>query len=102
MIPRERRVGSSPTRLHPMKLLAYHITWGTYGTRLHGDPRGTVDRDHNQFGEPVLGFDQHRWEREKHNLKFPPVVFTRPRMILVESFLPAICHRGGWTHRTGA
>ncbi|MCH8164939.1 MAG: hypothetical protein IH889_04955 [Planctomycetes bacterium] len=27
--------------------LAYHITFGTYGTRLHGDPRGTVDRTLN-------------------------------------------------------
>ena len=85
-----------------MNLRAYHITWGTYGTRLHGDPRGTVDRKHNAYDTPVLGFDQHRWEREKSNLKFPPVTFTRPQMVLVESLLPTICARGGWTHRTGA
>jgi hypothetical protein len=83
-------------------LLAYHITWGTYGTRLHGDPRKTVDRQHNQYGEPVLGFDEHRWEHEKALLKFPPVIFTRPQMILVESLLPNICDRGGWKHITGA
>ena len=40
-----------------MTVLAFHITWGTYGTRLHGDPRGTVDRNHNHFGDPVLGYD---------------------------------------------
>ena len=72
-----------------MKLRAYHITWGTYGMRLHGDPRGTVDRKHNTHNMPVLGFDQHRWEREKSNLKFPPVTFTRPEMVLVESPAPA-------------
>jgi hypothetical protein len=38
-----------------MRPLAYHITWGTYGTRLHGDKRGTVDRENNAFGTPVLG-----------------------------------------------
>jgi hypothetical protein len=54
-----------------MKVIAYHITWGTYGTRLHGDPRGTVDREHNQRGSPILGFDEHRWEQEKQRLKFP-------------------------------
>jgi hypothetical protein len=27
--------------------LGYHITFGTYGTRLHRDPRGTVDRSVN-------------------------------------------------------
>jgi hypothetical protein len=81
-----------------MKLLAYHITWGTYGTRLHGDPRGTVDRQHNQYGEPVLTYDEHRWEREKSLLKFPLVIFERNEMIAVESLLPAICDRGGWIH----
>jgi hypothetical protein len=85
-----------------MKLLAYHITWGTYGTRLHGDPRGTVDRQHNQYGEAVLGFDEHRWERENSLLKFPPVFLETTRMTLVESLVPEICARGGWMNRAAA
>ena len=85
-----------------MNLLAYHITWGTYGTRLYGDPRETVDRQHNRFGETVPGYDEHRWEREKSLLKFAPVIFTRRHMRIVESLLPTICQRGGWDHRTGA
>jgi hypothetical protein len=85
-----------------MHLLAFHLTWGTYGTRLHGDSRKTVDRQHNEYGEPVLGFDDHRWELEKTLLKFPPVVFDQPKRVLVESLLPGICHRGGWEHVAGA
>jgi hypothetical protein len=85
-----------------MKVLAYHITWGTYGTRLHGGPRGTVDRKHNQYKEPILKYDEHRWEREKSNLKFAPVVFTCDQMLIVESLLPEICKQGFWTHRTDA
>jgi REP element-mobilizing transposase RayT len=85
-----------------MTVLAYHITWGTYGTRLHGDPRGTVDRKHNEFGTPVLGFDEHRWEREKENLKFPPVVLTRDQMRSIESLVPEICERGHWKYITCA
>jgi len=85
-----------------MHLLAFHLTWGTYGTRLHGDPRNTVDRQHNQYGEPVLGFDEHRWEKERGLLKYPPVYFDQLRMVAVESFLPEICQRGGWTHIAGA
>lgn len=85
-----------------MNVLGFHITWGTYGTRLHGDPRGTVDRTHNELGTPVLGFDEHRWEREKSFVKFPPVIFTREQMIFIEDMLPLICERGGWTHITGA
>lgn len=33
---------------------AYLITFTCYGTRLHGDERGTVDDDHNIHGTPVL------------------------------------------------
>ena len=32
----------------------YFLTFRTYGTWLHGDERGSVDRKHNQFGEPLL------------------------------------------------
>jgi len=85
-----------------MNLLAYNITFGTYGNRLHGDPRRTVDRQHNQYGDPVLGFDEHRWKQEKTLLRFPAVIFTPERMMLVESLLPEICARGGWEHRAGA
>jgi hypothetical protein len=34
--------------------LAYLITFTCYGRRLHGDDRGTVDRDHNTYGAPLL------------------------------------------------
>jgi hypothetical protein len=84
----------SSTRNELKKLLAYHISWGTYGTRLHGDPRGTVHRSHNEFGTPVLGYDEHRWEAEKANLKFPPVRLDRAKMIVVEELVPEICKRG--------
>jgi REP element-mobilizing transposase RayT len=85
-----------------MHLLAFHLTWGTYGTRLHGDSRNTVDRRHNQYGEPVLRFDEHRWDGEKSLLKFAPVYFDPPKMNVVESLLSAICECGGWKHIAGA
>jgi hypothetical protein len=82
-----------------VKAIAYHITWGTYGTRLHGDPRGTVERKDNQFQSPILRFDQHLWELEKSRLKFPPVRFTQDQRVIVESIIPSVCERGGWKHR---
>jgi hypothetical protein len=85
-----------------MRVLVFHITFGTYGTRLHGDPRGTVDRMHNEPGTPVLAYDEHRWQREIENLKFPPVILTRLQMIEIERLQPLICKRGHWTHITGA
>jgi len=79
-----------------------HITWGTYGTRLHGDPRGTVDREHNERGAPALGFDEDRWEHAKGNLKFPPVELTHEQRNFIEETIPIICVRGHWEHITSA
>ena len=78
-----------------MRVLAYHITWGTYGTRLHGDPRKTVDREHNEFGTPVLEYDEHRWERCKARLKYAPIL-SRAHMLFIEACVPSLCERGRW------
>lgn len=82
--------------------LAYHITWGTYGKRLHGDARGTVDREHNEFGAPIVGRDDDRNREERENLKFPPVTLTVPQRLFIEQITPSICERGRWTHLTDA
>jgi hypothetical protein len=34
--------------------LAYFIMFRSYGTWLHGDSRGSVDRLHNTYGTPRL------------------------------------------------
>ena len=46
-----------------MAVLAYFLTWTTYGTWLHGDERGSVDDEHNRFGEPVVEADDVRRRR---------------------------------------
>jgi hypothetical protein len=40
--------------------LAYFITFHTYGTWIHGDDRGSVDRHHNLYGTPMLPPDPSR------------------------------------------
>jgi REP element-mobilizing transposase RayT len=40
-----------------MSALAYFITFSTYGTWLHGDDRGSVDRNNNVAGEVLLPAD---------------------------------------------
>jgi REP element-mobilizing transposase RayT len=76
--------------------LAYHITFGTYGTRLHGDERGTVDRRLNQPGDPIIGAEPD-WERLEYNkLRFPVREFDLAQRLLAESLIPDICVRGGW------
>jgi REP element-mobilizing transposase RayT len=76
--------------------LAFHITFGTYGTRLHGDDRGTVDRRFNQPGDPIIGSEPD-WEfMELNKLRFPPRIFDLRQRQLVEQLIPDICVRGGW------
>ena len=84
---------------HP---LAYHITFGTYGTRLHGDLRGTIDRRHNIRGEPVLGQND-AWRRtEKAILRCPPVFLTPEQREYAEVEIPFICDRGHWGYHIAA
>jgi len=46
--------------------LAYLISFRSYGTWLHGDNRGSIDRFHNRYGDPYLPQSE-MWER--HNRK---------------------------------
>jgi REP element-mobilizing transposase RayT len=52
---------------------AYLLTVSTYGTRLHGDVRGTVDRDHNQYNAPFVPPDEKWVELRRDQLSEPPL-----------------------------
>lgn len=54
------------------KPLAYFITLSCYGTWLHGDERGSVDKKHNVPGKPVLPPDPERHPDEQTSLAEPP------------------------------
>lgn len=74
----------------------WHITFGAYGARLHGDDRPTVDRKHNQRGTPYLAPDPEREAIERGRMRFPPVVFANEQRCLIELSIPGLCARGGW------
>ena len=79
--------------------LAYHITFGTYGTRLHGDPRGTVERHYNQYGTPIVEADPWKQKFERNWMVAAPVVLTNPQREFIEQEMPNICERGDWECR---
>jgi hypothetical protein len=81
---------------------SWHITWGTYGTRLHGSSRPTVERDHNQRGEAFVAPNSQREAAIQAILNFPPVRLADQQRLLIENELPNICIRGGWEFRTAA
>lgn len=91
----------TPGRFNPNRT-AWHITVGTYGSRLHGGDEPTVDRDHNQRGEPFITRRPWRAEIERRRLRGRAVRLTRPQRELIERLAPAVCERGGWTHHVCA
>jgi REP element-mobilizing transposase RayT len=82
--------------------LAYHITFATYGTRLHGDERGTVDRVHNKRGTPLLTPEPERVAWEESLLRFPPTVLTNEQRLFAQIAIPEVCTRGGWKYQIAA
>jgi REP element-mobilizing transposase RayT len=89
---------STPQQLNPVAT-TWHITFGTYATRLHGDDRPTVDRKHNQRGEGFIMTDDDRAAESKELLKSDAIYLTAAQRAVIESILPAICERGSWTYR---
>jgi REP element-mobilizing transposase RayT len=63
---------------------AYFLTYTAYGTRLHGDPRGTVDKWHALPGSPLLEANPPRVERERGRMRFPPMYFDTPHRNAIE------------------
>lgn len=84
------------------KPLGYFITWGTYGTRLHGDPRGTIHRLSNEYGTPTIENDPDMLAEMQENLKYDPVFLAKEQMCFIEEILPPVCERGHWKYETGA
>ncbi|RME40720.1 MAG: hypothetical protein D6788_02755, partial [Planctomycetota bacterium] len=76
---------------------AYLITFHTYGTWLHGNKQGSVDREHNVYGTPFLSEDEKRERDEFIRLKHKPVVLDANRRTVVEAALEEVCRVRGWT-----
>lgn len=75
----------------------YFITFRCHGTWLHGDAQGSVDRDHNVWGTPLLPPDPARRSRENRDLKQPPVALDAQQRFIVDRTLREVCAHRGWT-----
>ena len=77
--------------------LAFLITFRTYGSWLHGDQRGAIDRFHNRYGTPRLGPNLLRKRYERALLKQPPVLLTQFQRKVVMEAIREACKEKGWT-----
>ena len=76
--------------------LALFITFRTYGSWLHGDPRGSVDRFHNRHGSPKLPPNKLRQQFERDLLKRPPVRLNRRQRKAATEGIQEICKKRNW------
>jgi REP element-mobilizing transposase RayT len=76
--------------------LAYFLTFTCYGTWLHGDERGSVDREHSAPGTPVLPPDAVRRASEQEDLDQPPYLLDQARRQATLHALCEIARRKGW------
>ena len=53
--------------------LAYFISWRTYGTWLHGDPRGSTSRHRNRYGSRFLPPEPSWFEVNLSRMASPPM-----------------------------
>ena len=76
---------------------AYLITFTTYGTWLHGDKRGAVDRDHNVYGAPFLSPDASRKSVAAKRMSRDSVVLNAERRRVVHRTVEQVSEYRGWT-----
>jgi REP element-mobilizing transposase RayT len=80
----------------PERPLALFVTLSAYGNRLHGDERGTVDRQHNAYGEQTLGRNDGRLGFESNGVSAAPMTFTIPLRSAIETAIQHACLFRDW------
>jgi REP element-mobilizing transposase RayT len=77
--------------------LAHFISFRSYGTWLHGDKRGSIDRFHNIYGAPYIEPND-RWRHYKQQLlKSKPLVLGPRQRRVVEESIRETCRIRKWS-----
>jgi hypothetical protein len=76
--------------------LGYLITFRSYGTWLHGDRRGSVNRFHNRFGTPRLPQNEGWKEYNKDALKQSQVRLGSRQRRAIEEAIRETCKIRKW------
>ena len=76
--------------------LEYLITFRCYGTWLHGDERGSIDRFHNRYKSPYLPRSDRRRDRNRRELKSEPSTLDAKQRQSVDSAVREVCTVRRW------
>jgi REP element-mobilizing transposase RayT len=77
--------------------VAYLITFHTYGTWLHGNVQGSVDRRHKQFGEATVRPSMARQKAAQLRTKQQPLLLDGSQRTVVEQTIREVCARRWWS-----
>ena len=82
---------------NPDGVQAHLLSFRCYGTWLHGDTRGSVDRNgHNRWCTPNLPPDPRREQRERQSLTSPPITLSSAARHIVDVAVRRVCRHRGW------
>ncbi|MBV9960287.1 MAG: transposase [Acidobacteria bacterium] len=76
--------------------LAYLITFRCYGTWLHGDERGSIDRFHNLYQSSYISPTENWRQHNLQKLKGDPLILSDVQRKSVESAVRETCNLRGW------
>ena len=76
--------------------IGYLITFTTYGTWLHGDERGSVDKKHNRYGSPLAVINTGLRRTEHGTLKNRPLCLLKDQRELALQAIMEVCRFRGW------
>jgi REP element-mobilizing transposase RayT len=77
--------------------LAYFISFRSYGTWLHGDARGSIDRRHNVYGMPYMEPSKDWQSYNQQLLKAKPFFLNDRQRQVVEDAIRETCRIRRWT-----
>jgi|SRR5580765_5385474 len=76
--------------------LGYLITFRCYGTWLHGDDRGSIDRFHHRYKSPYLPRSVRRAKLSQRLLKSEPGRLAAAQRKIVEEAIRRVCTYRRW------
>ena len=77
--------------------LAYFITFRTCGTWLHGDQRGSIDRNQNRYNSPYIA-PSSKWHRyNQQQLRVAPLILDFRQRKSVEAAIRETCEFRKWS-----
>jgi REP element-mobilizing transposase RayT len=76
--------------------LAYFISFRTYGTWLHGDERGSIDRFHNRHRAPFIAPNEKWRNYNRQRLKAQPLILKAKERHAIEAAIRETCEFRHW------